>query len=141
LTLTLNKSIAATHLNKKTGVPSSEPEGNIPFGAVIEYIGPDQYNEKFKYLGELYRCPSDRLASALDGGKIPRDAAAPSPKPVQEPGPAANPVPVVTLKFEALSAGTYSIARAKVPGGWLVAMGAGLTYYPDAEHTWNGESL
>jgi hypothetical protein len=142
LTLTLNKSIAATHLNKKTGVPWSEPEGNIPFGAIVEYIGADRDNEKFTYLGELYRCPSDRLASALDGGKIPREGQATGPKSVQEPGPAANPAPSATLRFEALAAGSYAIARAKVPGGWLVAIGGtGLVFYPDPEHEWNGESI
>ncbi len=37
-------------------------------------------------------------------------------------------------------------ARAKVPGGWLVATGgttayAGVTFYPDPEHKWDGSSL
>jgi hypothetical protein len=142
LTLTLNKSIAATHLNKKTGVPWSEPEANIPYGAVIEYVGSDGRNEKFAYMMELYRCPADRLASALDGGKIPREAQAAAAKEVQDAGPAANPAPEPTLKFEHLAAGSYSIARAKVPGGWLVAIGGtGLTFYPDAEHSWNGQSI
>ncbi|MEM9511073.1 MAG: hypothetical protein AAF978_00060 [Cyanobacteria bacterium P01_E01_bin.48] len=37
--------------------------------------------------------------------------------------------------------------RAKVPGGWLVAVrcgggeGAGVTFYPDPEHQWDGSSL
>jgi hypothetical protein len=35
--------------------------------------------------------------------------------------------------------------RAKVPGGWLIVAdqcdGAGLTFLPDPEHTWNGGSL
>ena len=38
------------------------------------------------------------------------------------------------------------IARAKVPGGWLVGIGAnhmfsGVTFYPDPQHTWDGASL
>ncbi len=38
-------------------------------------------------------------------------------------------------------------ARAKVPGGWLVALGGqggcffGVTFYPDPMHTWDGASL
>jgi hypothetical protein len=142
LTLTLNKSIAATHLNKKTGIPLSEPEANIPFGAIVEYVGSDRGNERFSYMMELYRCPADILASALDGGKIPRESEAPAPKAVQEPGPAANPAPAFTLKFEALAARSYSIARAKVPGGWLVTAGnSGITFYPDPEHSWTGQSI
>jgi hypothetical protein len=141
LTLTINKSIAAIHLNRKTGVPWSEPEANIPYGAIIQYVGSDGANERFTYMGELYRCPADRLASALDGGKIPRDAQAAVPKAAQDPGPAANPARSHKLKFEPLAAGAYSAARAKVPGGWLIALGTGVTFYPDPEHSWNGESL
>lgn len=141
MTLTLNKSIAATHLNKKTGVPWSEPEANIPFGAVIQYIGSDGRNERFTYMGELYRCPADVLASAIDGGKIPKAPQAESPKAAPDTAPVSNPAPAITLKFEPLAAGSYSVARAKVPGGWLVALGTGVAFYPDAEHAWNGESL
>lgn len=35
--------------------------------------------------------------------------------------------------------------RAKVPGGWLVAIeisnGIGLTFYPDSEHKWEVENV
>lgn len=38
------------------------------------------------------------------------------------------------------------LARAKVPGGWLVGIGAnqmfsGVTFYPDPQHKWDGSSL
>jgi hypothetical protein len=142
LTLTLNKSIGATHLNKKTGVPWSEPEANIPYGAIVQYVGSDGRNERFTYMTELYRCPADVLAFALDGGRIPREDEASPPEAVQDPGPASNPAPEPTLKFEPLAAGSCAIARAKVPGGWLVANGAtGLAFYPDPEHSWDGQSI
>jgi hypothetical protein len=141
LTLTLNKSIAARRLNKKTGVPWSEPEANIPYGAVIQYAGSDGGNEKFSYMTELYRCPADILASALDGGKIPKEAEAAPVKAVSDSGPAASAPTPHKLKFEHLSAGHYSVARAKVPGGWLVALGTGVTFYPDPEHSWDGQSI
>jgi hypothetical protein len=36
-------------------------------------------------------------------------------------------------------------SRAKVPGGWLIALqqgdGCGITFYPDEKHTWDGQSL
>ena len=41
--------------------------------------------------------------------------------------------------------GKFSMARAKVPGGWLLVInwgsGTGMTFYPDPNHKWNGESL
>ena len=139
--LTINKSISATRLNMKTGVPYSEPESNIPYGAILTYRGSDRDSERFLYMSELFRCPRDVLASALDGGKIPENAAADeTPAPVA--AAAVAKAPEATLKFEKLSAGAYSVARAKVPGGWLLASGnSSIAFYPDPEHAWNGESL
>lgn len=43
--------------------------------------------------------------------------------------------------------GGLGIWRAKVPGGWLVAVrsggskGGGVTFYPDPKHQWDGGSL
>jgi hypothetical protein len=38
-----------------------------------------------------------------------------------------------------------TVCRAKVPGGWLVALlyaeGSGFTFYPDPEHKWDGSYL
>ena len=49
------------------------------------------------------------------------------------------------------SLGSQHLARAKVPGGWLVLLetrgrqgitsGGGITFYPDPKHTWNGSTL
>lgn len=37
------------------------------------------------------------------------------------------------------------LRRAKVPGGWLLAVentfGLGMSFYPDAKHEWTGRSL
>jgi hypothetical protein len=130
-------------LNPKSGVPYSEPEANIPFGAILTYKGSDRDSEKFLFLGELYRSPRDVLASALDGGKIPVAVDAADEVVAGAPKAAAAPAaPEVKLKFEKLSAGAYAIARAKVPGGWLIVSGASCpAFYPDPEHAWNGESL
>jgi hypothetical protein len=38
----------------------------------------------------------------------------------------------------------WQTLRAKVPGGWLVVVihnTSGLTFYPDPEHLWDGNSL
>jgi len=142
LKLTLNKSITATRLNPKTGIPYSEHEANIPFGAVLTYKGSDREMERFMYLTDLFRCAHDVLASALDGGKIPVDTGADEVTAAATTGAAVKAAPEVTLKFEPLAAGPYPIARAKVPGGWLVAAGASsVTFYPDPDHAWSGDSL
>ena len=144
--LTLNKSISAVRLNPKSGVPYSEPEVNIPFGSIVTYKGSDRDCEKFTYLVDLYRCPRDVLASALDGGKIPADDGSGDESPAMSSGSgaaaAAKAAPEATLKFEKLNAAPHSVARAKVPGGWLVVHGGtSICFYPDPEHAWDGESL
>lgn len=40
----------------------------------------------------------------------------------------------------------FSTLRAKVPGGWLLLLnwgtrGTAMTFYPDPNHKWDGESL
>ena len=35
-----------------------------------------------------------------------------------------------------LSTGQTFLSRLRVPGGWLVTQGAGLTFVPDPNHTW-----
>jgi hypothetical protein len=143
LKLTLNKGITARRLNQKTGVPYSEAETSIPFGAILTYKGPDRDMEKFIYMSELFRSPRDVLESAVDGRKLPslEDAAEETPVAVADK-PATAKAPEATLKFEKLNATPYAIARAKVPGGWLLLAGnSSLAFYPDAEHAWNGDSL
>jgi hypothetical protein len=141
LTLTLNKSISAVRLNQKSGVPYSEPEVNIPFGAILSYKGSDRDSERFIYMSELYRAKRDVLASAVDGGKIP-EMADDAPAASAMAGAAPKPAMEVKFKFEKLSAGVHSISRAKVPGGWIVmAANASITFYPDPEHAWDGATL
>lgn len=51
------------------------------------------------------------------------------------------------LKFEKLDIGALParVSRAKIPGGWLLIVtsnsGGGLTFYPDPQHKWDGNSL
>ena len=51
------------------------------------------------------------------------------------------------IKWEALNNGGATsclLSRAKIPGGWLVWIhqtdGEALTYYPDPNHKWDGNS-
>ncbi|MCP5111371.1 MAG: hypothetical protein GY953_11110 [bacterium] len=55
----------------------------------------------------------------------------------EAPRPAATSEPA--LKWEQVTSNrNQEVIRAKVPGGWLVAVGgAGLTFYPDPAHNWN----
>jgi hypothetical protein len=137
--LTLNKSIEAKKLNKRTGAPSTEPESTVPYGAIIDYQGPDGGAERFLYMGELFRCAHDLLASAMEGGRMPKAAA----EPVSTAAAVAEPaLQQPRLEFEALPSTHHTLTRAKVPGGWLVvAGGAGIAFLPDAAHAWDGLSL
>ncbi len=141
--LELNKSIEARKLNKRTGSPTSDPEAVIPYGAIVENIEPDRDFERFTYLGELYQCSHTLLASATD----PQDweaqrapAAEPASPAASDAGRPAPPAP--SLQWTPVDS-HIPLLRAKVPGGWLIAAGsgAGLTFYPDPGHEWDGTSL
>ena len=52
------------------------------------------------------------------------------------------------LKMSATDVNSLETYRAKVPGGWFVAVmspfsngGAGVAFYPDPSHQWDGGSL
>jgi hypothetical protein len=128
--ITLNKSIAAQKLSR-TGVPTSGPEVTVPFGAIIELGDRDRGFATFRYLTEMYRCPADVLGSATDTGT----AEEAKPRPIMA---AAAPAVAGLLQFEKVSSNWGAPRRAKVPGGWLVAVeSAGLTFYPDPEYRWS----
>jgi len=138
--ISLNKRIEATKLHERTGAPMSGPEVTIPFGALVEPAGADRDREKFRYLGELYSVRNDIFLAATKADEIePAPAAAPAE--ARPEAPARLAAKEAALKFERLDAGDYSVARAKVPGGWLVACGSGVTFYADPRHEWDGASL
>lgn len=119
------------------------PEVTIPFGALVEPAGADRDREKFRYLGELYSVRADIFLAATKADEVepaPAEAPAAARAAVGPEAPAKPTAKEARLKFERLDAGGYSAARAKVPGGWLVACGAGVTFYPDPLHEWDGAS-
>jgi hypothetical protein len=131
--LSLTKTIEARKLNKRTGVPTTDPEVTIPFGSFVEDIELDRDMVKFTYHGEPYRCAQDLLMSALEkktfaaaaGAEAPTEAA--SPEPVEKP----------KLQWEPVESTHYSVMRARVPGGWLVSTGGtALAYCPDPNREW-----
>jgi hypothetical protein len=133
--ITLNKTIAARRLSK-TGVPTSEPEATIPFGAIVERVERDRDIVRFRYLVETYQCPTDVFNSAADAG-APEEQPAPGKPTKPATTGAAAATTGAELAFEKIPCNGGRAARAKVPGGWLVWVEAcGLAFYPDPDHRW-----
>jgi hypothetical protein len=135
----LNKTIEARKLNQRSGLPMTGPEVTIPYGAIIEHVEVDRDKVKFHYLGEPYSCRHEVLVDAVNAGAIgPEAPAAPA-------GQTASSEPVPSkakLQWEQLDSSDYALLRAKVPGGWLVALaGTSVTFYADPEHQWDGSSV
>jgi len=114
------------------------PEITIPYGAVVEDPHRDGGMLRFTYNQELYRCAKDVLTSALDRGALKDVVAADADAPAV---PAAERPVQRGLQWEPVSSSHFSVFRSKVPGGWLVAAGGSLTFYPDPEHVWDGTSV
>jgi hypothetical protein len=136
----LVKSIEATKLHPKTGTSLGKPDVMISFGALIDYVGSDRDREKFTYLGELYACKRETFLSAIGGEKgLPqaeRKTAAAS-----EPAPAPAPAKTTRLVWERLNSSEHTVSRARVAGGWLVALNGGsVTFVPDPGRRWDGGS-
>ena len=130
--VSLNKSIEARKLNQRTGLPLTGPEVTIPYGAIIEHVETDRDLEKFHYLGELYSCRHEVFVSAVNP--------APAPVPTAQTAPSEPVAAKSKLQWERLDS-EVALQRAKVPGGWLVALNASVTFYPDPKHRWDGSSV
>ena len=134
--LTLNKSIEAKRLNKRTLAPLIGPEVTIPYGGILEPAGADGDFDHFRYMGDLYRVKRETLASAVDGGAAAPAESRPEPPALAAPVAAAGGTPAAPaprLQFEPLGDG---ISRAKIPAGWLVRSGASIAFVPDGVHRW-----
>jgi len=140
--LSLTKMIEAIKLQPRTGLPLGTPPVTIPFGALIEPVGSDRDCERFTYLSELFECKRDLFLSATGGAKGSSKAEEPEPAstPAVEAEAAAPSGP--RLVWAPVNSSNYSVSRAAIPGGWLVALhGSGLTFVPDATHQWDGGSV
>jgi hypothetical protein len=138
--ISLNKSIEAVKLHARTEAPLAGPEVTIPFGALVESAGVSRDREKFRYLGELYSVSQETFREATRSDEMdPAPAAASTTvlgRDASEPMTAG-----ARLIFEKLDAAGYTVARAKIRGGWLVVCGTGITFYPDPGHEWDGTSV
>jgi hypothetical protein len=122
------------------------PDVTIPFGALVESLGTFGDREKFLFLGEPYSVRREIFVDALppdapDAAEATAPASPAESLQPQRPAAGAQPAAEAKLKFERLDAGGHAVARAKVPGGWLVTCGTGVTFYPDPKHAWDGTSL
>jgi hypothetical protein len=132
----LGKTIDARKLNKRTGIPTAEPSVTIPYGAIIDSLAPDGDVDKFTYLGEPYQCPHDIMAGALQAAPgAQKPEAAPAAAKAAKPEAAA-----AELHWETVPSSEFEVRRAKVPGGWLVTAGGGVTFLPDPDHAWDAGS-
>jgi len=135
---TLSKTIEARKLNERTRIPTTGPPVTIPYGAIIANVEQDRDVDNFTYLGEWYQCRHELLQEVLQKTGVgaaakPAEAQA-APRPgVAEPAPEAA---EAKLKWEAIPSDYGEVRRAKVPGGWLVAAGGGVTFLPDPGHEW-----
>jgi hypothetical protein len=136
----LKKTIEVSKLNPRTGVPLGGPPTTIPFGAVIEDPELAWDFGEFVFLGHRYRCASELLLASIEKtpvGARPSGAAAAAGRAT----PAAGAAEEGGLQWERLNSTSRPAERAKVPGGWLVAVDSGVTFLPDAKHKWDGASL
>ena len=119
------------------------PEVTIPFGALVESAGASRDREKFRYLGELYSVAQDTFLEATRSDEMDPAPATELATPLgSETVQSAKPcAPAAKLAFEKLDAGYYTVARAKVPGGWLVVCSTGIAFYSDPRHEWDGTSV
>ena len=133
----ITKSIDVDEINKRSGMPTGKKR-TLPFGAIIQDRVEDRDMERFTYLGELYRTKSEELTAAV---RLIGDAPVTSSGASTSSSPSPVAKPEYKLKWEAMHS-SIPASRCKVPGGWLVSVtNGGLTFFPDAEHAWDGSSV
>jgi hypothetical protein len=138
----LTKTIEARKLNPRTGIPTTGHPVTIPFGAIVEDPVQDRDIRKFTYLGDPYQCPDEMFrvctVAIADTRRAPKPGAQPAP--VEEP--VTPPAEEAGVVWEEVTSNWLPMRRAKVAGGWLVALGdsgAGLVFYADPKHQWRPE--
>lgn len=138
----LIKPIEAIRIHARTGNSLGLPEVTVPYGALIEHNGTDGEREKFTYLGELYACRRDVFQTATGGGKKspPNEESAPADSSTateNAPTKAHTQPAEINLEWESVKSSEGAVSRAKVPGGWLMALnGQSITFVPDPNHSW-----
>lgn len=139
----VTKSFEAIKCNRRTGLPIGGPPLMLAFGAILEDVIEDRDVFKFKYLGEPYRAPMDKMAGAFQpiGATDGASGSGPKSVPTDRTAESAAPRAVVQrleaeIVWEPIGSAPPTF-RSSVPGGWLVLVdGSGLTFLPDSGHKW-----
>jgi hypothetical protein len=130
----VTKSVEGVKVNKRSGIPTTE-RINISFGAIIENPVEERDSLRFSHLGEII----DVKLAEIKGYFKPIDGVETVQAPGAVPKPA-GPVDNRLMQWENIPS-NLTTRRAKVPGGWLVAVGDGVAFLPDPAHEWDGSSL
>ncbi len=135
----LTKTIEVRKLNKRSGLPLPEPAVIIPFGSLIENLKRERGSVRFTHLFELFEIAETVLDSAIRevGNGNGEEAAPIAPAESRSEVAAAG----SGFKWQTVAAAPVRLLRAKVPGGWLLASNGAVSFYPDAEHAWDGRSM
>lgn len=148
----LTKSIEAQKISKRTGLAIEDAPNTVPYAAILADFEDLGDTVRFTYMNDRYQCKAEVVRGFLHEMGGAGAPAAPAPPPAAPPpAPAqavATPLAAVLrdLVFEPLPArgvpGGSPIARARIPGGWLVAAGSGggVAFVPDPNHWWDGGS-
>jgi hypothetical protein len=143
--ISLTKLIEATKLHPRTGLSLGLPPVTVPYGALVEPVSTERDRQRFTYLGDIFECKRELFLSAIGGAKsaaMEEAVAAPEPAPVAESEPEPEAPSGPRLEWARLNSAKYTVNRAAIPGGWLVAVnGNGLTFVPDSKHQWDGGSV
>lgn len=145
--LEVSKTIEARILNKRNRQFLAQPPVTIPYGAILDDVIDNRDSVEFTYLGELYSCKAEVLRAATHALEGPVVSPAVSSASSSGPALAVSPSARETIGFvwEKLAAGAIPASRAKLPGGWLIAVGDGsarsVAFYPDPAHAWDGKTL
>ena len=130
------KMVEALLVNDTTGARTSQ-RLDLPYGSVIDDARVEDRYLRFKYLRKTY----DVKLADIEGYYHPIGApeAKAAAKGAEAPAKASGPSGP-SLEFKAVES-NLAVKRAKVPGGWLVAVGNGVAFVPDTGHKWDGGSL
>ena len=133
------KTIEARKMNKRNRqILAAEHPVTIPYGAILDEVVENREMVEFTYLGDLFCCKSEILRAASRS----LETSQPVTSSLRD-SPSAATTAAVTFIWEKVNSGSIPTLRAKVQGGWFVAVGESrsVMFYPDANHTWDGTTM
>jgi hypothetical protein len=110
---------------------------------VIENLKRERGSVRFTHLFEHFEIAETLLDAAIREARGGPSEQASTPIAPAAPAESGGEVSTAAPAFawQQVSATPIRLLRAKVPGGWLLASNGGVSFYPDAEHAWDGRSM